>query len=188
MFNSMLDKYPEEYKGYLIRTDYRIGIQIALCLSDVEYSEHERMAIAASLLYGNGIPDVSTAMDGLKWFMLQGKEPVEPTEEEVYCDYEYDNALITSAFRKVYGIDLPKAKMHWWEFCMLMGDLGDCAFTQTINIRKKKLTDDMNNEELTYYANAKRLVMLPKKYNPEEQEKIDEFMALWNGGEEDGSI
>ena len=37
-FNILLDRLPDSYQGWLIRTDYRIGIQIALCLQDEELS------------------------------------------------------------------------------------------------------------------------------------------------------
>ena len=36
MFNLLLDALPTEYEGYLIRTDYRIGIQISQALEDEE--------------------------------------------------------------------------------------------------------------------------------------------------------
>ena len=35
MFNIMLDKLPSEFEGYLIRTDFRIGIQISQAIADV---------------------------------------------------------------------------------------------------------------------------------------------------------
>ena len=34
MHNAILDRLPEDYNGWLIRTDYRIGVQIQLCISD----------------------------------------------------------------------------------------------------------------------------------------------------------
>ena len=55
MFNMLLDPLPGDYEGFLIRTDYRIGIQIALCLQDKELSENDRLLVALSLLYGNGV-------------------------------------------------------------------------------------------------------------------------------------
>ena len=70
MHNAMLDRLPEDYNGWLIRTDYRIGVQIQLCISDPELDESERTWTALSLLYGNGIPpDLHMAIDGLSWFM-----------------------------------------------------------------------------------------------------------------------
>ena len=61
MFNLLLDALPTEYEGYLIRTDYRIGIQISQALEDEELEPYERIGIALSLLYGNGIPPADIA-------------------------------------------------------------------------------------------------------------------------------
>ena len=54
MFNMLLDRLPISYKGYLIRTDYRIGIQISLALDDPDLSDNDRVWVALSLLYGAG--------------------------------------------------------------------------------------------------------------------------------------
>ena len=43
MYNMLLDRYPTEYMGYLLRTDYRVGIQITLVLEDFELDDDERV-------------------------------------------------------------------------------------------------------------------------------------------------
>lgn len=48
MFNLLLDALPTEYEGYLIRTDYRIGIQISQALEDEELEPYERIGIASA--------------------------------------------------------------------------------------------------------------------------------------------
>lgn len=58
MFNMLLDRLPSSYKGYLIRTDYRIGIQISLALDDPNLSDNDRVWVALSLLYGAGMPPI----------------------------------------------------------------------------------------------------------------------------------
>ena len=58
MYNAMLDRLPEDYCGWLIRTDYRIGVQIQLCISDPELSDSEKTGTALSLLYGPAMETV----------------------------------------------------------------------------------------------------------------------------------
>lgn len=54
MFNLLLDALPTEYEGYLIRTDYRIGIQISQALEDEELEPYERIGIASACSTGTG--------------------------------------------------------------------------------------------------------------------------------------
>ena len=51
-FNVLLDPFPDNYEGYLIRTDFRIGVQIALALADDDLADTEKAAMALYLLYG----------------------------------------------------------------------------------------------------------------------------------------
>ena len=70
MYNAMLDRLPEDYNGWLVRTDYRIGVQIQLCISDPDLTDSEKTWTALNLLYGRGVPpDLQTALDGLSWFL-----------------------------------------------------------------------------------------------------------------------
>lgn len=73
--NIMLDGMPTEYEGYLIRTDFRIGMQISEALNDVNLADPEKLMTAMDLLYGRGIPaDIKVSEAGLHWFMRGGEE------------------------------------------------------------------------------------------------------------------
>lgn len=190
--NPILDGYPEEFEGYLFRTDFRVGMQICMCLEDRELEEYERIATALELLFGKGIPDVETAMQALKWYMCGGKMPEqkhrseseESDEEDVAdqsFDFEIDAGRIMTAFRKAYHMDLTREHMHWFQFLEMLGDVGECAFTNVINIRTKKLTSNMSAEQRATYAELKKKYSLTE-YTEEEQAKIDEFFAMLSGG------
>ncbi|MBE5867990.1 MAG: hypothetical protein E7293_03405 [Lachnospiraceae bacterium] len=186
--NAILDGYPDEFEGYLIRTDFRIGIQIALCLEDQEIEETERVAIALDLLFGRGIPDYETAFRCLAWYMNGGQEQrdkknvSEDEEEETdqAFDFEIDSGRIMTAFLRSYNIDLTKEKMHWFHFLALIGDVGECAFTNVINIRTKKLTSSMSSDQRATYAELKKKYSLVE-YTEDERAKIDEFFAQLTG-------
>ena len=133
MYNFLLDSLPDEYEGYLIRTDYRVGIQISQALEDEELTPQERLAVAFSLLYGEGAPPVQTAYRGLTWFLNAGNPPEEEGEpggagqEETgirFFSFDYDATRLYSGFRRMYHIDLDKTPMHWFRFLALLGDLG----------------------------------------------------------------
>lgn len=178
----LLDGYPDDYNGYLIRTDFRIGLQICACLADEEFNEFERQAQALYLLYGNGIPECfEEAIQGLSWFLNGGKEINEQEsnkDSEAYFDFTEDARRIETAFRRFYGIDLDSVNLHWFKFLDYIGDLGECAFTNVIEIRSKKITANMTKEEVNTYRKLKEEYALKAKktISPKEQEATEEFL------------
>lgn len=181
MYNALLDRLPEDYKGWLIRTDYRIGVQIQLCVSDPELSESERTFTALSLLYGNGIPDLDTAIEGLSWFMSCGN-PEEGGGEDAPCggheiySFEYDAARVVSAFRKVFGIDITREKMHWFAFVPMLGDLAGTAFTSVIDIRSTDASE-VDKRKRSEFLRMKKRYSIPTQHTREEEAALNEFMA-----------
>ena len=184
MYNAMLDRLPEDYNGWLIRTDYRIGIQIQLCISDPDLTDVERTWTALHLLYGNGVPaDLQEAISGLSWFLSCG-EP--PSQREEACDepplysFEQDAARIVSGFRKVYGVDISRERLHWFEFIPMLGDLRDTAFNSVIEIRSTDASA-VDAKRRAEFNRMKRRFSLPGQsgqYTEEEQAEIDAFMEL----------
>lgn len=174
MYNAILDRLPEDYNGWLIRTDYRIGVQIQLCISDPELSDSEKTGTALRLLYGNGIPDFKTALDGLSWFMSCGTPSPSVAEDDGPDEFsfEYDSARIVSAFRKVFGIDISRSKLHWFEFVPMLGDLSDTAFTNVINIRTTSASE-VSAQKRAEFLRMKKRFALPSQYTKEELETIN---------------
>lgn len=154
MCNIMLDGFPDEYEGYLIHTDYRIGIQITEALNDVNLAEPEKMITALHLLYGNGIPsDSNIAHNGLRWFVAGGNvaEEYAPDGKPPTFDFEQDNRLVYTAFRARYGIDLTRERLHWFAFLAMLVDLGNCSLSDIIGIRGTDLAK-LGNEQRQHYA------------------------------------
>ena len=161
MYNMLLDRYPTEYRGYLLRTDYRIGIQITLVLEDLDLEDDERMLKALELLYGYGIPDdIMLAINGLKWFMSCGKSCSGDSSEyldiadiddevedsvssngKIAYDFEIDSDLIYASMFTQYGVEIDKEKMHWFKFiamfrCLKDTELNDLMYYRTVDISK----------------------------------------------------
>lgn len=162
MHNILLDKSPSEYKGYLLRTDYRIGIQLIAILEDSELEDEDKLLDALVLLYGCGIPDdIQLALNGLKWFLSCGRV-CSPEAQSSFLDYEdineeldetvssngrvafdfaVDAMYIEGAFRERYGVELSSVRMHWFEFmslfrCLKDTQLNDLMYYRTVDIYK----------------------------------------------------
>ena len=188
MFNVLLDRLPTEYKGYLIDTDFGIGIQIMQVLEDKELTQQEQIGTALSLLFlqedskGNplSLPDVQTAVNGLMWFLTDWNHDNNKAEDKTkVTDWDIDQWRIYSAFRQHYGINLQTDSLHFWEFMGLLTTLPECAYTRVVDIRAKKITNKMGKEEKNMYKRLKEVYALKQskavKYTDEQKEAIDDF-------------
>ena len=180
MYNALLDRLPEDYDGWLIRTDYRIGIQIQQCVSDPALTEYERTATALTLLYGNGIPsDIRKAIKGLTWFMSGGNPSTEADgadDAPPVFSFEIDSARIASAFRRVFHIDITRERMHWFEFLAMLSDLDGTAFSSVIDIRQRSASEVDAKRRAEFLRMQKRYA-LPKTYTDEEEQHIESILA-----------
>lgn len=160
-------------------------MQIQLCISDPELSDAEKTAVALSLLYGNGVPpDIQTALDGLSWFLNCGAEPSgeDGAQEETVYSFEYDAGRIASAFRKVFGLDITRQRLHWFEFIPMLGDLNGTAFTGVIDIRTTK-ESEVDQKKRAEFLRMKKRFALSKEYAAEEDAAVSSFMEQWNRAE-----
>lgn len=183
MYNVMLDGFPDEYEGYLIRTDFRIGMQISEALNDVNLAEPEKRITALHLLYGNIIPsDSELAENGLRWFM-SGDDPDDehvPDGKPPTFDFEQDNRLVYSAFRARYGIDLTRERLHWFAFLAMLGDLGGCSLSDIIGIRGTdlaKLGEAQRNE----FAKMQARYRIKEKMSEADLARFAEFEEQLKG-------
>lgn len=63
-----------------------------------------------------------------------------PTEE-LALDYVTDGPAIVAAFQQAYGIDLTRARLHWWRFKALMSNLPEeTQLAKIIGFRTADLT------------------------------------------------
>lgn len=179
-FNILLDRLPDSYQGWLIRTDYRIGIQIALCLQDEELTQEERVTEAVYLLFGNGQPPLQTAMDGIAWFLQCGqpkREDVPATTSSQRFWFDFDHARICASFQKTFGVKLHRENLHLFEFMSMLDCVDeDSSLSNAIQLRGTD-TSKMKGKQKRDTERAKRLLTPPVHYSESEQEAIDEFFS-----------
>lgn len=177
MLNVILDGFPDEYEGYLIRTDFRIGIQISEAMNDVNLAEPEKLVTAIRLLYGAGAPsDLKLASEGLRWFMSAGQPSDDnaPDNKPPTFDFEQDNRLVYSAFRARYGIDLTRERMHWFAFLAMLGDLSGCALSDIAGIRGTDLSQ-LSDSQRKHYAELQAKYRIKEQLSDGDLARIAEF-------------
>ena len=188
MFNILLDALPEDYEGYPINTAFQTGILISMCLSDEELSEHERILTALTLLYGDNIPPMETALAGLKWFMSEtNHDNYEGVKSDniIIMDYDVDQYRIYAAFRNQYHIDLNTADMHWFEFNGLLDNIRECSLTDVMQLRQTKIPSHFSAKERRELEAKQKIFRLGKKnvdeeYSESEKQRINNFLQYAN--------
>ena len=188
MWNVLLDPLPEEWNGYPIDYDFQTGIQISQCLIDDSLSEAEQFYTARNLLfpYKDNQPSVEETAEALKWFLNEYHHDNNTGDKSdvPVMDFDVDQWRIYAAFLNQYHIDLNSAEMHWFTFMGLLSNLNECAFTNVMNIRQKKITAKMSQEEKNAIKKAQRTFAIKppkeKKLSPTEQKAVDDFMKYAN--------
>ena len=170
--NLLLDPLPNEYKGYLIKSDFRTGLLINRCLNDSSFkSEEEKVYTVARILFGKGVPtDLKTALEGINWFMSGGRENKSGNSSKPLISFEQDDGMIFSAFMSKFGIDLCNTKMHFFKFLSLMGELNKTTLSDVANLR------GMTSKDIKRYSDEDRrkIRKLQSDYSLDDNQLSDE--------------
>lgn len=168
-----------------INTDFRTGILLEQLFSDQEYSQKEKLAMAISLYFEDGVDDIGGALDQIQWFYSAGKEKFAARENEDparksrtrkperVLDYEIDAPLIYAAFLSQYGVDLQDVEsLHWWKFhAMLHGLKDDLPLSRIMLYRGIDLNTIKDMKLRKQYATLKAKYKLPSLLD--KQDRID---------------
>jgi hypothetical protein len=102
--------------------------------------------------------------------------------------YEQDAGLIRSAFRQVYGIDLFRDELHWFEFVELLQNLPEGnRYEEILGIRARPIPapTKYNQKEREWLMQAKQSVALhltdkeqERKYDADVSNVFAKFMGM----------
>ena len=99
--------------------------------------------------------------DERKRKQITRKDGNEEKKELPVFDFATDEAYFYGAFLSVYGIDLNRAKLHWYDFCALFRALpDDCRLKQIIGIRAAETSKIKSPEERARIKRLKRIYSL----------------------------
>ncbi len=158
-----------------IRTDFRVGLLAWSLLRDytipdavaaeafVQLFRREEKAMdgdpAAALAAVWRFYTMADAMEegGSFWEARQGKE-------RDVVDFVADEDWLTASFRQAYGMELFTARLHWWEFLMLLTGLpADTPLMEAVRVRMLEPGRGMGEEGRYLLRQARRAVRLPAR-------------------------
>lgn len=171
MINILLDTLPEEYNGYALDTDFRIGIMATQALSDVDLTDAEKISVALQLIFKDEIPPLEEANEAIEWYIngWNHDNHVKTASKEAVMDFNMDAGRIFSAFMAQYRINLNIENMHFWQFMILLSNLGECSYTQVIEIRQKDLKG-MDRKQRKIYEQSKRMYAIKTEMSEEDKQ------------------
>ncbi len=142
------------------------------CVLDSQLFGAEKIGIILDNVYQKRIPeDLNAAWQGVLWFYLAGELPDkdEPQPPEKMLDWAKDSAAIWADFRRTYGIDLSRTRLHWWEFRAMLASLpSDSQIKEALYWRGLDLSKVKDDEQRAEYARIKRRWALePVSYDEE---------------------
>lgn len=173
---------------YAIRTDFRVVLDALTAMNDPDLflpdaSDQEKSWVlidtALKILiedYDHLSPDkYFDAYNQLIDFIDCGMKE-DPNKPPVHLmDWEQDAQVIIPAINRVQGKEIRSLPyLHWWTFLGAYMEIGDCLFSQIINIRQKKLKHQkLEKWEQEFYRNNKSIIDLHKKLSMEEKAEKD---------------
>ena len=166
-FNPLIDPPPEtvEVNGreYRIEADYRKVLAYQRLLQDPEMDDQDKAVLGLALFYGDQVrrEDVQDLLAYTQYFINRGQEPREGDDEaprkERTFDILEDSGRIYAAFLQVYGINLRKAKIHFWIFWELLEGLPPegTKLAAVAEIRGRQYRKEMSPAERNELARLK---------------------------------
>lgn len=182
MQNDLLPKSVEICGAeYDIRSDYRVILDICKALDDVDYSKYDK-TLALLVAFYPDIADIpqenyKEALEKCMWFIRCGDE--EPDRKlPKLIDWEKDIRYIISPINRIAGTEVRDVEyMHWWTFIGYFFEIGDCLFTQIVNIRQKLASGKpLDKDEREFYRKNRKLIDIKQRYTEMEKRIISEWV------------
>jgi hypothetical protein len=185
-FCLLTDKLPDaleiEGKPYRVRTDFRVWIGVARLFENAALSAPARLAKALALCYIDLPPSLASAAEQMKAFYAGGAPEDERRAQGAdggirapkSFSFSQDAPLIYAAFWAQYGIDLQKARLHWFAFRALFGALSkEQRFCETVALRTADLSKIQSPTRRAAFRRAQAAVALSCAQGRDSMEEIE---------------
>ncbi len=130
-------------------------------MTAADLTVYEKQNIALLNTFGELPVDAEGAMREALWFYLCGREPSGEPLRERLLDWDADWLCIWADFRLYAGIDLDRARLHWWRFMALFESLPkDSGIKRRISIRSIDLGEIKEHRLREEYRRMKEAVAL----------------------------
>lgn len=157
---------------YRVDTDFRVWMKLSIAAA--KQNDDALSKEIRDFCVMQGLPVSDDTFSAVLRFFLCGNEPEEKkrgtSKRERAYDFERDEALIVSAFRTQYGIDLRRDSLHWWDFMALFGGLKhDLPICEIMGYRTMDLSGMGKDQRKRYKALKDKYSLDVKRYGSLEE-------------------
>lgn len=158
-----------------IRYQYTAVLDIISALNDPDLEDREKVYVFLYILYEDfeDIPesDYGEAFKVGQEFLDNGVEE-EKRDNVKRVDFEQDARLLIPAINRVAGREIRlDPDIHWWTFLGWFMEIGDCTYSQVLNIRNKKASGKpLEKWEQEFYSKNRKIVDIQVRLSEEEKE------------------
>lgn len=185
-------------RDYEIRTDYRDILTILTALSDPDLVEPDsddrertqvQCLVMLQILYKDfdkiPIPDYEEAAQKASEFIDMGLNDDAGKLQIRTMDWQQDAPLIIPAINRVQGREIRALSyMHWWTFLSSYLEIGECLFSEVVQIRLKKAKGKkLEKWEKDFLNENKKIVVLKAKLSETEEAEKRRLEELLKAGD-----
>jgi len=156
LFETLPDRVTVDGKPYRVDFDFRNVFRMLNILGRSELTPAARDYLALKCVMKHPPRNTAAALAAIKDIIF----PLEKRNEDYkkITDFSQDADLIRAAFMQVYGINLFRDRLHWFEFiCLLHGLPEGNRYKEILSIRARPLPNPTkyNAEERQWLMKAK---------------------------------
>lgn len=145
--------------------DYRMVLDCFAALTDERMHPEARIASALFIFYEDlgRIKNHAAAAEQMRRVMNCGQSSGGGRDSGRIMDWNHDFQLIAAPVSRILGYDVREPRVtHWWTFVSAYMEIGECAFSTVVAIRKKKSRGKkLEKWEREFADNNPDLVNLP---------------------------
>jgi len=156
MFNPIIDRLPDEFRGVKVKTDFKQALKFFRIGAAKELNQREKAVAIMIALFESSPPDCADLWDFIEYYVSGGAVDKGASGERLF-DFNVDAGRLYAAFLQVYKIELRSADMHWWVFLELYKALPrGTHLSEVIEIRGRKIEKGMSEESKRQLRKAQR--------------------------------
>lgn len=170
-------------KEMAIRYQYTAILDIISALNDPELEDKEKVYVCLYIFYEDfdqlEESDMEEAFKKVQEFMDNGVSS-DRSRNVKMVDFEQDERIMYPAINKVAGREIRNDdNIHWWTFLGWFMEMGECTYSNVLNIRSKKAKGKkLEKWEEEFYRENRKMCDIQVRLSQEEIEAEVELNRL----------